>query len=161
MELSKEFKEMNCNETRERINESFDVDFQLNLPQYLDDIDTLVKCCVKNVVADYDLSSSSIIIYGKSIITVMYKASDGSTLSNIFEEEFSKTFDITSCDYPDFAEVNVFTAYSNSRLCKSAQNRRSHGFECSNKRFLQKMYPLSFLMRKRFHQKQRKECFKH
>ena len=51
MELSKEFKEMNCNETRERINESFDVDFQLNLPQYLDDIDTLVKCCVKNVVA--------------------------------------------------------------------------------------------------------------
>ena len=116
MELSKEFKEMNCNETRERINESFDVDFQLNLPQYLDDIDTLVKCCVKNVVADYDLSSSSIIIYGKSIITVMYKASDGSTLSNIFEEEFSKTFDITSCDYPDFAEVNVFTAYSNSRL---------------------------------------------
>ena len=46
----------------------------------------------------------------------MYKASDGSTLSNIFEEEFSKTFDITSCDYPDFAEVNVFTAYSNSRL---------------------------------------------
>ena len=54
MELSKEFKEMNCNETRERINESFDVDFQLNLPQYLDDIDTLVKCCVKNVVADYD-----------------------------------------------------------------------------------------------------------
>ena len=103
MELSKEFKEMNCNETRERINESFDVDFQLNLPQYLDDIDTLVKCCVKNVVADYDLSSSSIIIYGKSIITVMYKASDGSTLSNIFEEEFSKTFDITSCDYPDFA----------------------------------------------------------
>ena len=56
MELSKEFKEMNCNETRERINESFDVDFQLNLPQYLDDIDTLVKCCVKNVVADYDLS---------------------------------------------------------------------------------------------------------
>lgn len=49
MELSKEFKEMNCNETRERINESFDVDFQLNLPQYLDDIDTLVKCCVKTL----------------------------------------------------------------------------------------------------------------
>lgn len=116
MQLSKEFKEMNCNETRERINESFDVDYQLNLPQYLDDIDRLIKCCVKNVVADYDLSSSSIIIYGKSIITIMYKAADGSTLSNIFEEEFSKTFDLTACDYPDFAEVNVFTAYSNSRL---------------------------------------------
>lgn len=46
----------------------------------------------------------------------MYKTADGSTLSNIFEEEFSKKFDITSCDYPDFADVNVFTAYSNSRL---------------------------------------------
>ena len=33
----------------------------------------------------------------------MYKTADGSTLSNIFEEEFSKKFDITSCDYPDFA----------------------------------------------------------
>lgn len=116
MELSKEFKEMNCNETKERINESFDIDYQLNLPQYLDDVEKLIKCCVKNVVADYNLSSSSIIIYGKSIITIMYKTADGSTLSNIFEEEFSKKFDITSCDYPDFADVNVFTAYSNSRL---------------------------------------------
>ena len=35
MELSKEFKEMNCNETKETINESFDIDYQLNLPQYL------------------------------------------------------------------------------------------------------------------------------
>ena len=95
MELSKEFKEMNCNETKERINESFDIDYQLNLPQYLDDVEKLIKCCVKNVVADYNLSSSSIIIYGKSIITIMYKTADGSTLSNIFEEEFSKKFDIT------------------------------------------------------------------
>ena len=87
MELSKEFKEMNCNETKERINESFDIDYQLNLPQYLDDVEKLIKCCVKNVVADYNLSSSSIIIYGKSIITIMYKTADGSTLSNIFEEE--------------------------------------------------------------------------
>ena len=60
MELSKEFKEMNCNETKERINESFDIDYQLNLPQYLDDVEKLIKCCVKNVVADYNLSSSSI-----------------------------------------------------------------------------------------------------
>lgn len=77
MELSKEFKEMNCNETKERINESFDIDYQLNLPQYLDDVEKLIKCCVKNVVADYNLSSSSIIIYGKSIITIMYKTADG------------------------------------------------------------------------------------
>ena len=90
MELSKEFKEMNCNETRERINESFDVDFQLNLPQYLDDIDTLVKCCVKNVVADYDLSSSSIIIYGKSIITVMYKAGEALRFPIYSKKSFQK-----------------------------------------------------------------------
>lgn len=77
MELSKEFKEMNCNETKERINESFDIDYQLNLPQYLDDVEKLIKCCVKNVVADYNLSSSSIIIYGKSIITIMYKTAYG------------------------------------------------------------------------------------
>ena len=145
MELSKEFKEMNCNETRERINESFDVDFQLNLPQYLDDIDTLVKCCVKNVVADYDFSSSSIIIYGTSLIAVLYNASDKSTLYNI--SRFCRGY----CFYRLFKQSP----------CKSAQNRRSHGFECSNKRFLQKMYPLSFLMRKCFHKKQRKECFKY
>ena len=90
----------------------------------------------------------------------MYKASDGSTLSNIFEEEFSKTFDITSCDYPDFAEVNVFTAYSNSRL---VNQRRIDVHTALNAQInvLQKMYPLSFLMRKCFHKKQRKECFKH
>ena len=116
MELNKEFREINCNEAREKINESFDIDYQLNLPQYLDDIDRLVKCCVKNVVTDYDLSSSSIIIYGKSIITIMYKTADNMTLSNIFEEEFSRTFDITSCNFPDFAQVNLCTAYSNSRL---------------------------------------------
>ncbi len=116
MELNKEFREINCNETREKINESFDIDYQLNLPQYLDDIDKLIKCCVKNVVTDYDLSSSSIIVYGKSIITIMYKTADNMTLSNIFEEEFSRTFDITNCSYPDFAEVNLCTAYSNSRL---------------------------------------------
>lgn len=47
MELCKEYKQMNCNEQGERICESFDVDFQLNLPQYLDDIEKLIKCCVK------------------------------------------------------------------------------------------------------------------
>lgn len=116
MELNKEFREINCNEMREKINESFDIDYQLNLPQYLDDIDKLIKCCVKNVVTDYDLSSSSIIVYGKSIITIMYKTEDNMTLSNIYEEEFSRTFDITDCNYPDFAQVNLCTAYSNSRL---------------------------------------------
>lgn len=91
MELSKEFKEMNCNETKERINESFDIDYQLNLPQYLDDVEKLIKCCVKNVVADYNLSSSSIIIYGKSIITIMYKTADGSTLSIYLKKSFQKS----------------------------------------------------------------------
>lgn len=47
MELSKEFKEMNCNETKERINESFDIDYQLNLPQYLDDVEKLVNAASK------------------------------------------------------------------------------------------------------------------
>lgn len=107
---------MSCFERKERINENFDIDYQLNLPQYLDDVERLVKCCVKNVASDYELTQTGITVYGKSVITVMYKASDGITLSSIFEEEFSRAFDLSECDYPSFAEVNLYTAYSNSRL---------------------------------------------
>ena len=46
---------------------------------------------------------------------ILSAMSDSSDILNT-EEEFSKKFDITSCGYPDFADVNVFTAYSNSRL---------------------------------------------
>lgn len=107
---------MSCFERKERINENFDIDYQLNLPQYLDDVERLVKCCVKNVASDYELTQTGITVYGKSVITVMYKASDGITLSSIFEEEFSRAFDLSECDYPSFAEVNLYTVYSNSRL---------------------------------------------
>lgn len=116
MELCKEYKSMNCNERTDKICESFDVDYQLNLPQYLDDVEKLVKCCVKSVISDYELSSSSIKIYGKSIISIMYLNSDGCPLSNIFEEEFAKSFDITSRDCVSFADVCVNNKYYNFRL---------------------------------------------
>ena len=116
MELCKEYKSMNRNEKKEYLNESFETDFQLNLPQYLDDIEKLVKCCVKNVVCDYEINSSKITVFGKSIISIMYLNSDMCPLSNVFEEEFSKSFDLSSDDNLCFADVNLSTKYYNFRL---------------------------------------------
>ncbi len=116
MELCKEYKSMNFNEKTERICESFDLDYQENLPQYLDDIEKIVKCCVKNVVTDYECSGSTLKIYGKTIISLTYLNSDLCPLSHIFEEEFSKSFDITCGDYFFFSDININTKYSNFRL---------------------------------------------
>lgn len=116
MELCKEYKSMNCNEKTEQIRESFDIDYQLNLPQYLNDIERLIKCCVKNVVCDYEFTGSGIKIFGKSIISIMYLDNDDCPLSNEFEEEFTKAFDLKDCDYFYFANVDINTKYSNHRL---------------------------------------------
>lgn len=116
MDLCKEYSNVNCNEMKELISESFDLDCRLNLPQYLDDIDKLIKCCVTNSVSDYKLSDSGITVYGKSLIAIMYKSAHGLVLSNIFEEEFSKTFELQNTDSPSFADVAVTCAYSSSRL---------------------------------------------
>ncbi|MDD6728617.1 MAG: DUF3794 domain-containing protein [Eubacteriales bacterium] len=116
MELCKEYKSMNCNEKTENICESFELDYQLNLPQYLDDIEKLIKCCVTNVVCDYEFGGNSIKIFGKSLISILYLDSQGCPLSSDFEEEFSKTFDLNGCDYFYFADVKLSTKYSNHRL---------------------------------------------
>ncbi|MGN1328932.1 MAG: DUF3794 domain-containing protein [Eubacterium sp.] len=116
MELCKEYKSMNCNEKTEQIRESFDVDYQLNLPQYLEDIEKLIKCCVKNVVCDYEFTGSGIKIFGKSIISILYLDSEGCPLSCEFEEEFDKSFDLSDCEYFYFANVDVKTKYYNHRL---------------------------------------------
>lgn len=88
----------------------------MNLPQYLDDIEKIVRCSVRNVVTDYECSGKLLKIYGKSIICITYLNSDLCPLSNIFEEEFSKTFDTSSGDYFFFADINISTKYSNFRL---------------------------------------------
>ena len=116
MELCKEYKSMNCNEKTEKIRESFDIDCQLNLPQYLEDIEKLIKCCVKNVVCDYEFTGTGIKIFGKSIISILYLDSEGCPFSNEFEEEFTKAFDLNDCEYFYFADVNVTTKYYNHRL---------------------------------------------
>lgn len=116
MELCKEYKSMNCNEKTEKISESFDIDSQLNLPQYLDDIERLVKCSVSNVACDYEFNGDSIKLYGKTIVSILYVNSEGCPLSNEFEEEFSKSFDLKNCEYFYFADVKLQTKYHSHRL---------------------------------------------
>lgn len=116
MELCKEYKSMNCNEKSCCISESFELDCRLNLPQYLEDIERLIKCSVKNIVCDYEFSGSEIKIFGKSIISILYLDSDGCPYSNEFEEDFSKSFDLNDCEYFCFAQVRLNTKYYNHRL---------------------------------------------
>ncbi|MGN0521609.1 MAG: SPOCS domain-containing protein [Eubacterium sp.] len=116
MELCKEYKSMNCNEKSNKICESFDLEYQENLPQYLDDVEKVIKCYVSNVITDYECSGSVFKIFGKTIISITYLNSSFLPMSNIFEEEFTKSFDIDSSDYFFFADVNINTKYSNFRL---------------------------------------------
>lgn len=116
MELCKEYKAMSFNEGRERLTEKFELDFQENLPQYLDDIDRVIKCSVSSVVTNYDMSDSKLTIHGKTIICLTYMNKDMCTFSNIFEEEFTKSIDIDSGDFASFADIRLETKYSNFRL---------------------------------------------
>lgn len=116
MELCKEFKALSCNEKRECISEGFDVDYQLTLPQYLDDIERVVKYSIKNILCDYELDGKSIKLFGKSIISLTYLNSSGCPHSNIFEEEFTRSIDIKSSDRFCFSNIRLNTRYSNFRL---------------------------------------------
>lgn len=116
MELCKEYKSISFNEACQTVKDSFELDFQENLPQYLDDIEKIVKCSVKAAVTDYDYQGSSIKIYGKVIISITYKSSESGLLSNIFEEDFSKSFDVDNVENFSFAKVCINTKYSNFHL---------------------------------------------
>ncbi|MGN1202050.1 MAG: SPOCS domain-containing protein [Eubacterium sp.] len=116
MELCKEYKSMCFNESSEKLTEKFELDFQENLPQYLDDIDKVIKCSVSNVVTNYDVSDSRLTIHGKTIICLTYLNKDLCTLSSIFEEEFTKCLDVDNGDFVCFADIKLYTKYSNFRL---------------------------------------------
>lgn len=116
MELCKEYKSMCLNESRESSAENFELDFQENLPQYLDDIDRVIKCSVSNVVTNYNVSDSKLTIHGKTIICFTYMNKDSCTLSNIFEEEFTKSVDVDNAELVSFADIKLNTKYSSFRL---------------------------------------------
>lgn len=116
MELCKEYKPICFNENCERLNENFELDFQENLPQYLDDIDRVIKCSVSNTVTNYDLIDSRFTIHGKTVICLTYLNKDMCTLSNIFEEEFTKSIELDNGEFIGFADVRLNTKYSNFRL---------------------------------------------
>lgn len=116
MELCKEFKSICSNVNRKRLNENFELDFQVNLPQYLDDIEKIIKCSVKNVITNYECSDTKITIHAKTLISITYLNSDMCTFSNIFEEEFSKSFDYDEDMDVSFAQIQLNTKYSNFRL---------------------------------------------
>ncbi|MCM1114754.1 MAG: DUF3794 domain-containing protein [Clostridium sp.] len=116
MELCKEYKTLNQSTDKDIMCEGFEVEYQENLPQYLDDIERIIKCSVRNNVIDYECSSGAVKLYGKSIISLTYVNCDGCLLSNIFEEEFTKTFDTNSNEDIRFARISLNTKYSNYRL---------------------------------------------
>lgn len=116
MELCKEYKTLNSSVEKETLCESFELDYQLNLPQYLNDIERIIKCSVNSVVTDYECTGGAIKLYGKSIISLTYLGSDGCPLSNIFEEEFSKPINTNANTDIDFAEIKLISKYSSFRL---------------------------------------------
>ncbi|MCC8072812.1 MAG: DUF3794 domain-containing protein, partial [Clostridiales bacterium] len=72
--------------------------------------------CVHSTYSDYEFSNGSIKIHGKSLINLTYVNSQNCLLSNIFEEEFEKSFDVSSGDDFLFAAIGLTTKYSNYRL---------------------------------------------
>lgn len=116
MELYKEFKTLNSSIEHNDICESFELDFQENLPQYLDDIEKVIKCTVKSIVTDYECNSNAVKIYGKSLISVTYLNSQGHILSNVFEEEFSKQFNTNDNFTSNYANIKITSKYSSFRL---------------------------------------------
>lgn len=116
MELCKEYKLSNSLVQKDALCESFELEFQENLPQYLDDVERIVKCSVKCVVTDYECTGGTIKLYGKSIISLTYLNGDGCVLSNIFEEDFSKSINSKISNDVNFADINLITKYSSFRL---------------------------------------------
>ncbi|MBO5494163.1 MAG: hypothetical protein J5964_00425 [Eubacterium sp.] len=116
MELLKDYSALVLSLQNECKHEDFELDFQENLPQYLDDAEKLVKCSVKSVITDYDINMGSVNIYGKSLIYVTYISSSGLLLSDIFEEDFSKSLDLKEGSDISFADLSLVTRYSSSRL---------------------------------------------
>ncbi len=116
MELCKEYKSMCFNEGREKLTEKFELDFQENLPQYLDDIERVIKCSVNSVVTNYDVSESRLTIHGKTIMCLTYLNKEQCALSTIFEEEFIRSIDVENSDSVCFADVKLNCNYSGFRL---------------------------------------------
>lgn len=116
MELCKEYKPMCFNESSERPAENFELDFQENLPGYLDDIDRVIKCSVSSAVTNYETADSRLTVHGKTVICLTYLNKDMCALSNIFEEEFTRSIDIDNGDTVSFADIRLNTKYSNFRL---------------------------------------------
>ncbi len=116
MELSKEYKSLSLILPCERKSEEFELDYQENLPAYLDDANKIIKCTAKCSLVDYEINSGCITIYGKTLICLTYVSSQGFLLSNIFEEDFSKSIDIEKNDGVCFADICIVPKYSSSRL---------------------------------------------
>lgn len=116
MELCKDYKTMCLNENKEKITDNIDLDFQENIPQYLDDIERVIRCSAKGIVTNYELNDGKITLHGKVMISLVYQNCDGIVLSNIFEEEFSKP--VTSncqCEITG-AKICISNKYCNFRL---------------------------------------------
>lgn len=116
MELCKEYKLLNSLIKRDELNEGFELEFQENLPQYLDDIEKIVKCSVKSVITDYECSTGAIKLYGKSIISLTYINGDACVLSNIFEEDFTRQINTKISSDVKFADISLTSKYSSYRL---------------------------------------------
>lgn len=116
MELCKDYKTMCLNENKEKITDNIDLDFQENIPQYLDDIERIIRCSAKGIVTNYELNQGKITIHGKVMISLTYQNCDGVILSNIFEEEFSKPVSANcQCEITG-AKVCLSNKYCNFRL---------------------------------------------
>ncbi len=116
MDLCKEFKTMGINESCEKICEGVDLDFQENLPQYLDDIEKIIRCTAKAVITDYQLDAGKITIHGRVLISITYLSSCNAVLSNVFEEDFTKQINTSPQSQFTSASICINNKYCNFRL---------------------------------------------
>lgn len=107
---------MCLNENKEKITENIDLDFQENIPQYLDDIEKVIRCSARGVVTNYELNQGKITIHGKIMISLTYLNCDGAVLSNTFEEEFSKPVNSNCQDDITSVRICINNKYCNFRL---------------------------------------------
>lgn len=99
-------------------NTDCDYDYHVTLPQYMDDLLKIIKCCVTPIVTGYEKNTAELKVYGKTKIEVIYiSAADNSLKTFVYDEEFSKTISVSAeCGDDALIRLKVLKRYDSSRV---------------------------------------------
>lgn len=95
-----------------------DYDYHVTLPQYMEDLLKIVKCCVSPYVTGYEKSASELKVYGKTHMEIIYiSAADNSIKTYVYDEEFSKIISLSAeCGDDALIRLKVVKRYDSSRV---------------------------------------------